>query len=90
MPAATGTLAGVAVVPADTEAADGAPIVELHFPPGILTQEQKAAPIEGVTGVVLCTTGLPLDQAGKLWVPVLETAAAGWGVGGKVFQPHRK
>jgi len=68
----------------------GAPLVELQVPAGALTQEQKGALTKGVTDVVLNATGLPPDQAKKLWVQVFETAEGGWGVGGQVFVPRGK
>jgi len=74
-----------AVLPA---AAFGAPLVELHVPPGVLTLEQKGAMIKGVTDVLVSTTKLLPDQAKKLWVQLFETAEGGWGVGGQVFVPR--
>ena len=47
--------AGAPSVLADTVPAGnfGAPLVELHFPAGVLTLEQKSAMIQGVTDVLL-------------------------------------
>jgi hypothetical protein len=89
---AAGTVAGAAPAFADTGAAPdyGAPVVELHFPAGVLSLEQKAATIKGVSDVVLGAAKLPADQAWKLWVQIFETAEGGWGFGGRVFAPRPK
>jgi 4-oxalocrotonate tautomerase len=68
----------------------GAPVVELHFPAGVLSLEQKGALIKGVTDVLLNVVKLPPDQGKKLWVQVFETAEGGWGVGGQVFVPRAR
>ena len=88
---AAGASAGVSKAAAETPSADfGAPIAELHFPAGALSNEQKAAMIRGVTDVLVKATNLPPDQAVKLWVLIVETAEGGWGAGGKVLVPRRK
>jgi phenylpyruvate tautomerase PptA (4-oxalocrotonate tautomerase family) len=89
---AAGAIAGAPSVLADTVPAGnfGAPLVELHFPAGALTLEQKSAMIQGVTDVLLNTTKPPPDQAKKLWVQVFETAEGGWGVGGQIFVPRSR
>lgn len=82
----------VAISPvlADTGSANfGAPLVELHVPPGVLTLEQKAAMIKGVTDVVLKATKLA-DPARKSFVQIFETADGGFGVNGQVFVPRGK
>jgi 4-oxalocrotonate tautomerase len=68
----------------------GAPLVELHFPAGILTLEQKAAMIKGVTEVVLKAAALPADSSRKSFVQLFETAEGGFGVNGQVFVPRGK
>ncbi len=66
----------------------GAPLAELHVPPGILTREQKAAMIRGISDVLISATRLPREQHPYLWVQIIETAVDGWGVGGQVFVPR--
>jgi hypothetical protein len=53
-----GAAVGVSTVLAETAAAAnfGAPLVELQVPAGVLTLEQKAAMIKGITDVVLKAT----------------------------------
>ena len=89
--AAAGAVAGVPAARAETvpAAADfGAPLVELHFPAGALSVEQKASMIRGVTEVLIKATKLAPDHASKLWVQIFETAEGGWGFGGQVFVPR--
>src|SRR5882757_3209258 len=87
---AAGAAAGVSAALADTAAANfGAPLVELHVPAGVLTLEQKAAMIKGVTDVVLKATKLS-DPARKSFVQIFETADGGFGVNGQVFVPRSK
>jgi phenylpyruvate tautomerase PptA (4-oxalocrotonate tautomerase family) len=90
--AAAGPVAAIAAAAADTAAAGGfgAPLAKLHFPAGLLSLEQKAAMIRGVSDVLLKATKLPPDQAGKLWVQIFETVEGGWGFGGQVFTPRAK
>jgi 4-oxalocrotonate tautomerase len=89
---AVGAVAGVSPVLADpAPAADfGAPLVELNIPHGILTLEQRAALIKGMTDVVLTAMKLPPDGAGKSFVQIFETAEGGFGVNGQVFVPRPK
>jgi 4-oxalocrotonate tautomerase len=89
---AASAAAGVSPVLADTASAAsfGAPLVELHFPSGLLTLEQKAAMISGVTDVVLKATKQPPDPARKSFVQIFETADGGFGVNGQVFVPRGK
>jgi phenylpyruvate tautomerase PptA (4-oxalocrotonate tautomerase family) len=68
----------------------GAPLVELHFPYGLLTLEQKADMIKGVTDVVLKATKQPPDPGRKSFVQIFETADGGFGVDGQVFVPRGK
>lgn len=89
---AAGAAAGVAPVRADAVAPAnfGAPLVELQVPPGVLTLEQKAAMIKGVTDVVLNAMKLPPDPARFSFVQIIETAEGGFGVNGRVFVPRGK
>jgi phenylpyruvate tautomerase PptA (4-oxalocrotonate tautomerase family) len=89
---AAGAASGVSPVLADTVAGAnfGAPLVELQVPAGVLTLEQKAAMISGITDVVLKATKLPPDPARKSFVQIFETAEGGFGVNGQVFVPRAK
>lgn len=88
---AASAVAGVSPVLADTGSANfGAPLVELYVPPGVLTLEQKAAMIKGLTDVVLKATKAPSDPARKSFVQIFETAEGGFGVNGQVFVPRGK
>jgi phenylpyruvate tautomerase PptA (4-oxalocrotonate tautomerase family) len=89
---AAGAVAGVSPVVADTAAAAsfGAPLVELQVPAGVLTIEQKAAMIKGITDVVGNAIKLPPDPSRISFVQILETADGGFGVNGKVFVPRGK
>jgi phenylpyruvate tautomerase PptA (4-oxalocrotonate tautomerase family) len=86
-----GAIAGVPAVLADTGSPTnfGAPLVEVYVPAGVLTLEQKAAMIKGVTDVVLKATKLS-DPARKSFVQIFETADGGFGVNGQVFVPRGK
>ncbi len=67
-------VAGLSAAHADTippAAGFGAPLAELHFPVGVLSLEQKAAMIKGVTDVLLKATNLAPEQTSKLWVQIL-------------------
>src|ERR1700759_1244060 len=85
-------VAGVSPALADTGSAANfvAPLVELYVPPGVLTLEQKAAMIKGMTDVVLKAMKAPSDPARKSFVQILETADGGFGVNGQVFVPRGK
>src|SRR6267142_2976521 len=89
---AASAAAGVSTAPADTAPAVsfGAPLVELQVPAGVLSLEQKAAMIKGITDVVLRATKQPSDPARKLFVQIFETADGGFGVNGQVFVPRGK
>jgi phenylpyruvate tautomerase PptA (4-oxalocrotonate tautomerase family) len=89
---AAGAAAGIAPAMADTVPAGnfGAPLVELHFPAGILSLEQKAAMIKGVTEVVLKAAALPPNPPRYSFVQLFETAEGGFGVNGQVFVPRGK
>jgi phenylpyruvate tautomerase PptA (4-oxalocrotonate tautomerase family) len=89
---AAGSAAGIS--PALTDSASsanyGAPLVELQVPTGVLTLEQKAAMIKGITDVVLSAMKQPADPARRLFVQIIETAEDGFGVNGQVFVPRGK
>jgi phenylpyruvate tautomerase PptA (4-oxalocrotonate tautomerase family) len=89
---AAGALGGAPSVLADTTPAGnfGAPVVEVHVPPGVLTLEQKSAMIKGITDVVLGATKQPPDPAEKLFVQIFETAEGGFGVNGQAFVPRSR
>jgi phenylpyruvate tautomerase PptA (4-oxalocrotonate tautomerase family) len=88
---AASAVAGVSPALADTGSANfGAPLVEVYVPPGVLTLEQRAAMIKGVTDVVLKATKTPSDPARKSFVQIFETAEGGFGVNGQVFVPRGK
>jgi 4-oxalocrotonate tautomerase len=89
---AAGAAAGLAPAMADTAPVGnfGAPLVELHFPAGILSLEQKAAMIKGVTEVVLKAAALPPDPSRYSFVQLFETTEGGFGVNGQVFVPRGK
>jgi phenylpyruvate tautomerase PptA (4-oxalocrotonate tautomerase family) len=89
--AAASAAAGVSPLLADTPAANfGAPLVELQVPLGVLTLEQKAAMIKGISDVVFKATNLPPDTVRKSFVQIFETAEGGFGVNGQVFVPRAK
>jgi len=89
---AAGAAAGVSTALAETApaASFGAPLVELHVPAGVLTLEQKAAMIKGITDVVITATRLPPGPARISFVQIFETADGGFGVNGQVFAPRGK
>lgn len=68
----------------------GAPLVELQVPAGVLTLEQKAAMIKGITDVVFNAMKLAPGPARISFVQIIETAEAGFGVNGQVFVPRGK
>jgi phenylpyruvate tautomerase PptA (4-oxalocrotonate tautomerase family) len=90
--AAAGAAAGVSPASADVTppAHFGAPLVELHVPAGVLTPEQKAAMIKGMTDVVFNAMKQSPDSARISFVQILETADGGFGVNGRVFVPRAK
>ena len=91
--AAVAASAAAGVSPGRAEAVQaasfGAPLVELCVPAGVLTLEQKAAMIKGITDVVLNATKLS-DPARKSFVQIFETADGGFGVNGQVFVPRNR
>jgi phenylpyruvate tautomerase PptA (4-oxalocrotonate tautomerase family) len=64
--------------------------VELHLPASLLTLEQKAAMIKGMTDVVINAMKLPPDPARKSFVQIIEAAEGGFGVNGQIFVPRGK
>jgi phenylpyruvate tautomerase PptA (4-oxalocrotonate tautomerase family) len=84
--------AGISPALADATPAPsfGAPLVELQVPPGVLTLEQKAAMIKGITEVVLNAMKLPPGPTHVSFVQIIETAEGGFGVNGQVFVPRAK
>jgi len=89
---AAGAAVGVSPVLAQAtpSASFGAPLVELQVPPGVLTLEQKAAMIKGITDVVLNAMKLTPGPTQVSFVQVIETAQGGFGVNGQVFVPRPK
>lgn len=86
-----GAAASMSAVLADTPAADfGAPLVEMSFPVGVLTPDQRAAMIKSVTDVVRGAMKLPPDPARKLFVEIFETPEGGFGVNGQIVVPRGK
>jgi 4-oxalocrotonate tautomerase len=75
---------------APASASFGAPLVELQVPPGVLTLEQKAAMIKGITDVVLNAMKLAPGPTQVSFVQIIETAQGGFGVNGQVFVPRPK
>jgi hypothetical protein len=90
--AAAGGAAGIAPALADTapSASFGAPLVELHVPPGVLTLEQKAAMIKGMTDVIFNAMKLTPGPGRLSFVQIIETGEGGFGVNGQVFVPRAK
>src|ERR1700704_5737400 len=66
----------------------GAPLVEMSFPVGVLTLDQKAAMIKGVTDVIHSAMKLTPDPATKLFVEIFETPEGAFGVNGQVVIPR--
>ena len=84
--------AGVSPVLAQAvpSASFGAPLVELQVPPGVLTLEQKAAMIKGISDVVFNAMKLTPGPTQVSFVQIIETAQGGFGVNGQVFVPRPK
>ena len=66
----------------------GAPFVEMSFPVGVLSIEQKAALIKRVTDVVNEAMEVPPDPQRRLFVEILETPEGGFGVNGQAVVPR--
>jgi len=85
------TVSGVPGLAADASpAAYGAPLVEMTFPVGVLSGEQKAALIKRVTDVINTAIEFPPDPKRKLFVEILETPEGGFGVNGQAVVPRPK
>jgi 4-oxalocrotonate tautomerase len=84
---AASAAAGIAPALADTapSASFGAPLVELQVPSGVLTLEQKAAMIKGMTDVVFNAIKLTPGPGRLSFVQIIETGEGGFGVNGQVF-----
>jgi phenylpyruvate tautomerase PptA (4-oxalocrotonate tautomerase family) len=89
---AASAAAGISPALADTtpSASFGAPLVELQVPTGVLTLEQKAAMIKGITDVIFNATKLSPGPGRLSFVQIIETAEGGFGVNGQVFVPRGK
>jgi len=85
-------VAGISPATAETlpAATFGAPLVELQVPAGVLTLEQKAAMIKGISDVVFNATKLTPGPTQVSFVQIFETAPGGFGVNGQVFVPRPK
>jgi phenylpyruvate tautomerase PptA (4-oxalocrotonate tautomerase family) len=68
----------------------GAPLVEMYFPVGVLSLEQKAALIRSVTDVVNAAMQSPADPARRLFVEIIETPEGGFGVNGQAVGPRAR
>jgi 4-oxalocrotonate tautomerase len=94
MSAAIAASAAAGISPALADSAPltgfGAPLVELQVPFGVLTLEQKAAMIKGITDVVFNATKLSPGPGRFSFVQIIETADGGFGVNGQVFVPRGK
>jgi phenylpyruvate tautomerase PptA (4-oxalocrotonate tautomerase family) len=87
--AAPAALAAAPAALADAESADfGAPVVELQLPAGILSTEQKAEMIKGITDVVLGSLRRSPDPARVMFVQILEVVEGGYGINGQVLVPR--
>ena len=68
----------------------GAPLVEMYFPVGVLSLDQKAAMIRRVTDVVNAAMQSPADPARRLFVEIIETPEGGFGVNGQAVGPRAR
>jgi phenylpyruvate tautomerase PptA (4-oxalocrotonate tautomerase family) len=89
---AASAAAGISPALADTPppASFGAPLVEVQVPAGVLTLEQKAAMIKGVTDVVSNAMKLTPGPTTRFFAQIIETVEGGFGVNGQVFVPRAK
>ncbi len=87
--AAVIAVAGTSIAVAQTPPNYGAPVVEIYVPSGVLTLEQKAAMLKGVTDVLVRVLKITPDPTRRLFATIVETAEGGFGVDGKVFAPRR-
>jgi phenylpyruvate tautomerase PptA (4-oxalocrotonate tautomerase family) len=94
MTAAVAATAAAGVSPALANPAPagdfGAPLVELHVPAGVLTLEQKAVMIKGMTDVIVNAMKLEPGPTRKYFTQIIETAEGGFGVDGQVFVRRAK
>jgi len=74
----------------DPSAGFGAPLVEMYFPVGVLSLDQKAALIKSVTDVVNAAMQSPADPARRLFVEIIETPEGGFGVNGQAVGPRAR
>jgi phenylpyruvate tautomerase PptA (4-oxalocrotonate tautomerase family) len=82
-------VSGVSCLAAEAGSASfGAPFIEMTFPVGVLSIEQKAALIKRVTEVVNAAMEFPSDLQRRLFVEILETPQGGFGVDGQVVVPR--
>ncbi len=95
--AAAGAAAGISAAGISPALADpvpsvgfGAPLVELQVPAGVLSPEQKAAMIKGITDVVFNAMKQAPGPGRMSFVQIMETAEGGFGVNGQVFVPRGK
>src|SRR5262247_2424755 len=65
----------------------GAPLTEVFVPAGVLSPEQKAAMIKGISDVLRRVAAMPAGQ-GPIFVEIIEVAEGGFGVNGNVFVPR--
>ena len=68
----------------------GAPLVEMYFPVGVLSLDQKAVLIRSVTDVVNAAMQSPPDPARRLFVEIIETPEGGFGVNGQAVGPRAR
>ena len=84
-------VSGVGCLAAEAGSASfGAPFVEMTFPVGVLSVEQKAALIKRVTEVVSAAMEFPSGSQRRLFVEILETPEGGFGADGQVVVPRSR
>lgn len=66
----------------------GAPLVEMTFPVGVLSIEQKADLIKRVTDVVSAAMEFSPDPQRRQFVEILESPEGGFGVNGQAVIPR--
>jgi phenylpyruvate tautomerase PptA (4-oxalocrotonate tautomerase family) len=86
----TATIAAVLAANDSSAAGFGAPLVEMYFPVGVLSLDQKAALIRSVTDVVNAAMQSPVDPARRLFVEIIETPEGGFGVNGQAVGPRAR
>jgi phenylpyruvate tautomerase PptA (4-oxalocrotonate tautomerase family) len=80
--------AGVGIAQPVPATSFGSPLVELSFPVGVLSLDQKAALIRAVTDVVNTAMNLAPDPSRRLFVEIFETPEGGFGVNGQAVVPR--